>query len=166
MRTKLIADAEEAGIKNFGTLLNRLPKEEITKLEAKAEKGEAIDWREEMSKMPRSIVTKIELDDRQATVGLEELKHEAKETSGSFSHLKEIIYGSFVGQAIYNGIQSLISGLKEATEAGIEYNKEQDTMKTVWTSLTTETPKDGKVLVDYINSLNYSPETPKSPSNT
>lgn len=153
VRTKLIADAEEAGIKNFRTLLNRLPKEEITKLEAKAEKGEAIDWREEMSKMPRSIVTKMKLDDRQATVGLEELKHEAKETSGSFSHLKEIIAGSFVGQAIYNGIQSMVSGLKEATEAGIEYNKEQDTMKTVWTSLTTETPKDGKVMVDYINSI-------------
>ena len=153
VRTKLIADAEEAGIKNFRTLLNHLPKEEVTKLEAKAEKGEAIDWREEMSKMPRSIVTKMKLDDKQATVGLQELKHEAKETSGSFSHLKEIIAGSFVGQAIYNGIQSIVSGLKEATEAGIEYNKEQDTMKTVWTSLTTETPKDGKILVDYINSI-------------
>jgi tape measure domain-containing protein len=153
VHTKLIADAEEAGIKNFRTLLNHLPKEEVTKLEAKAEKGEAIDWREEMSKMPRSIVTKMKLDDKQATVGLQELKHEAKETSGSFSHLKEIIAGSFVGQAIYNGIQSMVSGLKEATQAGLEYNKEQDTMKTVWTSLTTETPKDGKVLVDYINSI-------------
>lgn len=153
VRTKLIAEAKEAGIENFRTLLNHLPKEEVTKLEAKAEKGEAIDWREEMSKMPRSIVTKMKLDDRQATVGLQELKHEAKETGGSFSHLKEIIAGSFVGQAIYNGIQSIVSGLKEATQAGLEYNKEQDTMKTVWTSLTTETPKDGKVLVDYINSI-------------
>ncbi|ULQ49059.1 tape measure protein [Liquorilactobacillus nagelii] len=153
VRTKLIAEAKEAGIENFRTLLNHLPKEEVTKLEAKAEKGEAIDWREEMSKMPRSIVTKMKLNDKQATVGLQELKHEAKETSGSFSHLKEIIAGSFVGQAIYNGIQSMVSGLKEATQAGLEYNKEQDTMKTVWTSLTTETPKDGKVLVDYINSI-------------
>lgn len=153
VRTKLIADAEESGIKNFRSLLNRLPKEEITKLEAKAEKGEVIDWREEMSKMPRSIVTKMKLDDKQATVGLEELRHEAKETNGSFSHLKEIIAGSFVGQAIYSGIQSMVSGLKEATEAGIEYNKEQDTMKTVWTSLTTQAPKDGKVLVDYINNI-------------
>lgn len=79
-RTKLIASAEEAGIKNFRALLNELPKEEVTKLEAKAEKGKAIDWREEMSKMPRSIVTKMKLDDKQATVGLQELKHEAKET--------------------------------------------------------------------------------------
>lgn len=153
VHTKLIASAEEAGIKNFRALLNELPKEEVTKLEAKAEKGETIDWREEMSKMPRSIVTKMKLDDKQATVGLQELKHEAKETGGSFSHLKEIITGSFVGQAIYNGIQSLVSGLKSAAQAGLEYNKEQDTMKTVWTSLTTQAPKDGKVLVDYINSL-------------
>ncbi len=153
VRTKLIANAEEAGIKNFRSLLNHIPKEEITKLEAKIKNNEAINWREEMAKMPRSVVTKMKLDDKQATVGLEELRSQAKSTSGSFSHLKEIIAGSFVGQAIYNGIQSLVSGLKEATQAGLEYNKEQDTMKTVWTSLTTEAPKDGKELVNYINDI-------------
>lgn len=130
-----------------------MPKEEVTKLEAKVEKGEEINWREEMSKMPKEIVTKMKLDGDQATVGLSKLKEEADNTGKHFTHLKEIIIGSFVGQAISNGIQSLVTGLKEATEAGIAYNKEQDTMKTVWTSLTTEAPKDGKELVSYINSL-------------
>ncbi|EJE97693.1 tape measure protein [Liquorilactobacillus mali] len=153
VRTKLVASAEEAGIKNFKSLLSKMPKEEVTKLEAKVEKGEEINWREEMSKMPKEIVTKMKLDGDQATVGLSRLKEEADNTGKHFTHLKEIIVGSFVGQAISNGIQAIVSGLKEATAAGIEYNKEQDTMKTVWTSLTTEAPKDGKELVSYINSL-------------
>ncbi|MFT8477732.1 MAG: tape measure protein [Liquorilactobacillus sp.] len=153
VRTKLVASAEEAGIKNFKSLLGKLPKEEVTKLEAKVEKGEEINWREEMSKMPKEIVTKMKLDGDQATVGLSKLKEEADNTGNHFHRLRDIIVGSFVGQAISNGIQAIVSGLKEATAAGIEYNKEQDTMKTVWTSLTTEAPKDGKELVSYINSL-------------
>ncbi|MFT8491558.1 tape measure protein [Oenococcus sicerae] len=151
--TKLIASAEEAGIKNFRTLLGRLPKEEVTRLEAKVQKGEEINWREEMSRMPKEVVTKMKLDGDQATVGLSKLKEEADNTGNHFHRLRDIIVGSFVGQMISQGVRSLITGLKDATQAGMEYNKEQDTMKTVWTSLTTEAPKDGKVLVDYINSL-------------
>lgn len=153
VRTKLLASAEEAGIKNFRSLLAHLPKEEVTRLEAKVQKGEEINWREEMSRMPKEVVTKMKLDGDQATVGLSKLKEEADNTGNHFHRLRDIIVGSFVGQMISQGVRSLITGLKDATQAGMEYNKEQDTMKTVWTSLTERVPKDGKVMVDYINQV-------------
>ncbi|MEG6580798.1 tape measure protein [Lactiplantibacillus plantarum] len=153
VEAKLVAKAEEAGITNFKQLLNRVPKQARTELMAKAEKGEAIDWENTMRKMPRSVTTRMKLDKGQASEGLTTLKKQSESTEHSFSHLKEIMAGTFLGGAIQAGVQGLVMGLKNAAKAGMEYNKEQDTMKTVWTALTTEAPKDGKELIDYINSL-------------
>lgn len=153
IEAKLVAKAEEAGITNFRSLLNRIPEQKRTELMAKVEKGEAIDWENTMRKMPHSVTTKMRLNKGQASEGLLSLRKEANNTQHSFSRLKDIMIGSFLGGAIQAGVQGLVSGLKNAAKAGMEYNKEQDTMKTVWTALTTEAPKDGKELVDYINSL-------------
>ncbi|MGA3472950.1 tape measure protein [Lactiplantibacillus plantarum] len=153
VEAKLIAKAEESGITNFKQLLNRIPKQARTELMAKAERGEVINWEETMRNMPRSVTTRMKLDKGQASEGLTALKKQSESTEHSFSHLKEIMAGTFLGGAIQAGVQGLVIGLKNAAKAGMEYNKEQDTMKTVWTALTTEAPKDGKELVDYINSL-------------
>lgn len=153
IEAKLVAKAEEAGITNFRSLLNRIPEQKRTELMAKVEKGEAIDWENTMRKMPHSVITKMRLDKGQASEELLSLRKEANNTQHSFSRLKDIMIGSFLGGAIQAGVQGLVSGLKNAAKAGMEYNREQDTMKTVWTALTTEAPKDGKELVDYINQL-------------
>ncbi|WP_353986605.1 tape measure protein [Lactiplantibacillus plantarum] len=153
VEAKLVAKAEEAGIINFRSLLNRIPKQARTELMAKVDKGEVIDWENTMHKMPRSVTTRMKLNKGQASEGLTALKKQSESTGHSFSHLKEIVAGTFLGGAIMAGVQGLVTGLKDAAKAGMEYNKEQDTMKTVWTALTTEAPKDGKELVDYINSL-------------
>lgn len=153
VEAKLVAKAEEAGITNFKQLLNRIPKQARTELTAKAERGEVINWEETMRNMPRSVTTRMKLNKGQASEGLTALKKQSESTEHSFSHLKEIVAGTFLGGAIMAGVQGLVTGLKDATKAGMEYNKEQDTMKTVWTALTTEAPKDGKELVNYINSL-------------
>lgn len=153
VEAKLVAKAEEAGITNFRSLLNRIPEQKRTELLAKVEKGEAVDWENTMRKMPHSVTTKMRLDKGQASEGLLSLRKEANNTKHSFSRLKDIMVGSFLGGAIQAGVQGLVSGLKDAAKAGMEYNKEQDTMKTVWTALTSEAPKDGKELVNYINQL-------------
>ncbi len=153
VEVKLVAKAEEAGITNFKQLLNRIPKQARTELTAKAERGEVINWEETMRNMPRSVTTRMKLDKGQASEGLTALKKQSESTEHSFSHLKEIVAGTFLGGAIQAGVQGLVTGLKDAAKAGMEYNREQDTMKTVWTALTTEAPKDGKELVDYINQL-------------
>lgn len=151
--TKLEANAKEAGVKNFRKMLNQIPRNQLTRLKAKSERGEVIDWKKEISRIPEKKSTKLKVDKKQASDDLNALKKQSKSTEHSFSHLKEIMVGTFLGGTIQAGVQGLVMGLKNAAKAGMEYNKEQDTMKTVWTALTTEAPKDGKELVDYINSL-------------
>lgn len=150
--TKITADAKEQGIDNFGKLLRKLPKQVRTELLASAQKGEVINYEELLRKVPTKIVTHIKLNDN-ASVGLRSLRREADETKASFSRLKDIMIGSFAGGLAVSGIQAIKNGLTEATKAGMEYNREQDTMRTVWTALTTQAPEDGKKLVEFINDL-------------
>ncbi|MDM7527705.1 tape measure protein [Lacticaseibacillus paracasei] len=183
VKTELIAEAKDAGIKNFSAVLKKLPKEQRVELLTKVEDGKAIDFEKLIKSLPKEVQSEIKVKD-EATVPLEKiekrqqdlpkstetvvkakdeasapLKHvdEQVETTGKgFSHLKEIIAGSLAANLISSGIGALTSGLKEAYQAGMEYNKEQDTMRTVWKSLTTEAPQDGQQLIDYINKLGQS----------
>lgn len=152
VKTKLIADAREQGIENFGHLLGKIPKEQRTELVAKVQHGEVINYEELLRKVPARIVTEAKLNNR-ASLPLHELQQEANQTTHSFGRLKDMIAGTFIGGMAINGIHAIGNGLKEAARAGMEYNVEQDRMKTVWTALTTEAPKDGKVLVNYINDM-------------
>ena len=114
----------------------------------------------ELRDLPKETVTKVKFDTDGVKVGASEVAkqtrkvgNEMDKTAKKSRRLKDIIAGSFAGTMISNGVMALTNGLHEAAQAGMEYNKEQDTMKTVWTSLTTEAPKDGKNLVKYINSM-------------
>lgn len=149
---KLEAQANKAGINNFEELLSKLPKEKRTELLAKAEKGEVVNYEKLLREIPAKVTSEVELNDN-ATTGLKAIKQQAERTGDKFRRLKDIMIGTFVANAVMGGVNAITNGLKEMTKAGMEYNKEQDTMKTVWTALTTEAPQDGKELVDYINNL-------------
>ena len=152
VKTKLVAEAREQGIENFGQLLRKIPKRQRTELIAQAQRGEVINYEELLRKVPARIITEAKLNDR-ASLPMRQLQQEAKQTTNSFGRLKDMIAGTFIGGMAINGIHAIRNGLKEAARAGMEYNVEQDRMKTVWTALTTEAPKDGKVLVNYINDM-------------
>lgn len=152
VKTKLIADAKEQGINNFDRLLSKIPKKQLTELIAKAQKGEVINYEELLRKLPAKIVTEAKLNNK-ASLPLRELQSEAKQTSNSFSRLHDIIAGTFVGGLAVNGLTAIKNGLLASAKAGMEYNIQQDRMKTVWTALTTEAPRDGKVLTNYINDM-------------
>ena len=152
VKTKLVAEAREQGIENFGQLLRKIPKRQRTELIAQAQRGEVINYEELLRKVPARIITEAKLNDR-ASLPMRQLQQEAKQTTNSFGRLKDMIAGTFIGGMAINGIHAIGNGLKEAARAGMEYNVEQDRMKTVWTALTTEAPKDGKVLVNYINDM-------------
>ena len=119
---------------------------------AQAQRGEVINYEELLRKVPARILTEAKLNDR-ASLPMRQLQQEAKQTTNSFGRLKDMIAGTFIGGMAINGIHAIGNGLKEAAHAGMEYNVEQDRMKTVWTALTTEAPRDGKVLVNYINDM-------------
>lgn len=152
VKTELIAQAKEQGITNFDQLLKKIPKKQLTELIAQAQRGEVINYEELLRKVPARIITEAKLNDK-ASLPMRQLQQEAKQTTNSFGRLKDMIAGTFIGGMAINGIHAIGNGLKEAARAGMEYNVEQDRMKTVWTALTTEAPKDGKVLVNYINDM-------------
>lgn len=141
-KTKLESIAEKQGFTSFKTMFDAVPKEARTHLDFETNKGEFNDIKKAMSDIAEPINKKINVDSTSVDTA-----------SKRFGHLKEIIAGTFAGQMIANGFNALTSGFRSATQAGMAYNKEQDTMKTVWTALTTEAPRDGKELVNYINSL-------------
>lgn len=152
VRTKLIADAKKNGIDNFGKLLRKIPKEQRTELIAKAQKGEAINYEELLRKIPARVITEVKLNDH-ASLPLRQLQTEAKETSHSFSRLKDVMAGTFLGGMAIQGLNGIKNGLIASAKAGMQFNIAQDRMKTIWKSLTTEAPKDGEEIISYINSM-------------
>ena len=152
VRTKLIADAKKNGIDNFGKLLRKIPKEQRTELIAKAQRGDVINYEELLRKIPARVITEAKLNDH-ASLPLRQLQTEAKETSHSFSRLKDVMAGTFLGGMAIQGLNGIKNGLIASAKAGMQFNIEQDRMKTIWKSLTTEAPKDGEEIISYINSM-------------
>lgn len=118
-KTKLIAEAQKAGIDNFGKLLKHLPKKQQTELLAKAEKGEVIDFEELIKKVPKKYQTEMKLNDN-ASPALKSIQNEAQATSDKFSHLKEIIAGSFIGNALSGAFSAVTSGLQSLASEAIQ----------------------------------------------
>lgn len=57
---------------------------------------------------------------------------EAEETSHSFKHFRDTALGTFAGNAIQNGIQSITSNLQDAVKEGLQFNIAADDMKKKW----------------------------------
>lgn len=152
VKTRLIAEAKDQGITNFDKLLKKIPKKQLTKLVAQVKRGEVVNYEELLRKIPAKVATEVKLNDK-ASLPLKQVTAEAKNTGHTFSRLHDIIAGSFVGGLAVSGINAVKNGLIGAAKAGMEYNVQQDRMKTVWTALTTEAPKDGKQLISFINDI-------------
>lgn len=118
-KTKLLAEAKKAGIDNFGKLLKHLPKKQQTELLAKAQKGEVIDFDDLIKKVPKKYLTEMKLNDN-ASPGLRNIQEEAQNTSNKFSHLKEIIAGSFLGNALSGAFSAATSGLQSLASEAIQ----------------------------------------------
>ena len=147
---KLEAKANKSGVTNFREMLNDLPKKKQTELLAKAESSKVVDFEQLLNKMPHKTVTKMEVSDH-ATTPIKNIKREADETNRGMHSLRDGVKGALGAGLIMAGTSALVGGLKDATKAGMEYNKQQDTMRTVWHSLTEEVPKDGKSVLDFID---------------
>ena len=152
VKTRLIAEAKDQGITNFDKLLKKIPRKQLTELVAQVKRGEVVNYEELLRKIPAKVATEVKLNDK-ASLPLKQVTAEAKNTGHTFSRLHDIIAGSFVGGLAVSGINAVKNGLIGAAKAGMEYNVQQDRMKTVWTALTTEAPKDGKQLISFINDI-------------
>lgn len=90
-----------------------------------------------------------------------------KQATTQAKTMGEVMKGSFLGtfasNLAQNAIMAITGKMHDLIAAGKQYNIEQDTMKTVWHSLTTQAPRDGQQMLDFINKLSqhsiYSAET-------
>lgn len=141
VKTKLIAEAKDAGIKNFNTILKKLPKEQRVELLTKVEDGKAIDFEKLIKSLPKEVKSEIKVKD-EATVPLEKIEkkqqdipgkkettvkandhasaplrhisNEADDTGRHFRGLRDIIAGTMIGNLLSSGFimaQSTITGL-------------------------------------------------------
>ena len=128
LRTKLVADAEDHGIKNMDELLKKIPKELRTELVAKAHKGEVIDYESLLKRLPAKQLTEVKLND-QASPSLRRLQAEATRTGEQFTSLKDIIRGSFVGNLLASGAQSIMGYLSSIAHEAITTSDAMDKFK-------------------------------------
>ncbi|MEN3086292.1 tape measure protein [Lacticaseibacillus paracasei] len=141
VKTELIAEARDAGIKNFSAVLKKLPKEQRVELLTKVEDGKAIDFEKLIKSLPKEVKSEIKVKD-EATVPLEKIEkkqqdipgkkettvkandhasaplrhisNEADDTGRHFRGLRDIIAGTMIGNLLSNGFimaQSTITGL-------------------------------------------------------
>ena len=141
VKTELIAEAKDAGIKNFSTILKKLPKEQRVELLTKVEDGKAIDFEKLIKSLPKEVKSEIKVKD-EATVPLDKIEkkqqdipgkkettvkandhasaplrhisNEADDTGRHFRGLRDIIAGTMIGNLLSSGFimaQSTITGL-------------------------------------------------------
>lgn len=132
VKTKLVADAEKAGIENFDKLLKKLPRKQLTELAAQVQKGEVVDYEALLKTVPAKLLTTLELNDN-ASEGLQKLKQEATETETKFTSLKDIIKGTFIGGLAAQGVGMITSALgdlvSQSMQASDAIYKFKSTMK-------------------------------------
>lgn len=142
--------------------LNGIPREKITNLHAKVndsalkahermihdvppEKGTILYIKDAFSNRLRDFKNKV----HDATSSAQRDVDNAKR---SFSMLKGVMAGTFVGGAVLNGIYAIGNGLKEAAGAGMQFDTEQQKMLATWHTLTGSAGQ-AKGMVNTINDL-------------
>src|SRR5699024_7566769 len=132
VKTKLVADAQKAGIENFDHLLKKVPKKELTELATKAQKGEVIDYEALLKKVPAKVLTNLQVNDN-ASSPRRKIMHEADSASSHCTSLKGIVAGTFIGGLMTRGISMITSAMgglvHEAMNASDAIYKFKSTMK-------------------------------------
>lgn len=155
IKAKIDFDDDQATRKldRFKTMSEKIPENKHTKMSVDDNASSKFkDAYEASKKVPKIHETalKAKNETKPAFNSFDSSMETSKKHASVF---KSVLLGTFAGNLISNGVQALVGGLKSATAAGMAYNKQQDTMKTVWTALTNEAPKDGKKLTNYINDV-------------
>lgn len=150
VKSEIIAQANDAGIINFEKILDKIPKSVKTELIADVRDGKAIDFEETLRKIPREKATSLKVND-EATEPVKRYTSSVEEAGEKTHTLRDVMMGTFVGGLIQSGVSAITNGLHEMTQAGEEYNVQQDTMKINWENLTREAPQDGQQMIGMIN---------------
>lgn len=142
--------------------LNGVPKEKLTNLKAKVDDSALKAHERMIHDVPPEKGTRLYIKDAFSNQlknfknkfhdAASSAQRDANNTKRSFSTLKGVMAGTFVGGAVLNGIYAIGNGLKEAAGAGMQFDTEQQKMNQTWLTLTGNASK-GRAMVNTINDL-------------
>ena len=137
--------------KKLNDAVARIPTSKTVNLKAKFDDDKLKTFSRKIHDVPEQKSTWLKIKDGFSSQ-MSKAQKQANDTKKSFSDLKGVMAGTFVGGAVLNGIYAIGNGLKEATAAGMEFDTEQQKMQQTWLTLT-NSKNAAQGMVDTINEL-------------
>ena len=131
--------------------LKGVPKERFTNFKVKVEDAKLASFARKVHDVPENKNTSVTVKDN-ASGPLNRLRTQIHNVGNSFSSLKNIMAGTFLGNAALQGLNAIGNGIKNVIGIGWNYVSQQQTMQASWNTLTGSAAK-GQKLVDMTNKL-------------
>lgn len=131
--------------------INGIPKEKVFNLKAKFDDDKLKTFSRKINDVPEQKSIWLKIKDGFSN-SLKNAQQDAGNTKKSFSNLREVMTGTFLGNAVLNGIYAIGNGLKGLIATGYQYTRQQQTMIASWNTLTGSASK-GQEMVDMTNKL-------------
>ena len=150
--TTLKSKINDENIGIFSRKVRDVPKERSVLLRVKDHfTDEFKHFGEQIRKTPKKHSLLLRIKDGFSN-GFKKFNESANKTRETGHRLRDIIQGTFVGNALYSAYDKVKDGIIEATKAGYDFDKEQQVMLQTWTTLT-GSASQAKGMVNTINDL-------------
>lgn len=145
------AESIRGQFKKTTEVINGIPKEKVFNLKAKFDDDKLKTFSRKINDVPEQKSIWLKIKDGFSN-SLKNAQQDADNTKKSFSNLREVMTGTFLGNAVLNGIYAIRNGLKGLIATGYQYTRQQQTMIASWNTLTGSASK-GQEMVDMTNKL-------------
>lgn len=145
------AESIRGQFKKTTEVINGIPKEKVFNLKAKFDDDKLKTFSRKINDVPEQKSIWLKIKDGFSNY-LKNAQQDADNTKKSFSNLREVMTGTFLGNAVLNGIHAIGNGLKGLIATGYQYTRQQQTMIASWNTLTGSASK-GQEMVDMTNKL-------------
>lgn len=146
-----VAESIRGQFKKTTEVINGIPKEKVFNLKAKFDDDKLKTFSRKINDIPEQKSIWLKIKDGFSN-SLKNAQQDADNTKKSFSNLREVMTGTFLGNAVLNGIYAIGNGLKGLIATGYQYTRQQQTMIASWNTLTGSASK-GQEMVDMTNKL-------------
>ena len=145
------AESIRGQFKKTTKVINGIPKEKVFNLKAKFDDDKLKTFSRKINDVPEQKSIWLKIKDGFSN-SLKNAQQDANNTKKSFSNLREVMTGTFLGNAVLSGIYAIGNGLKGLIATGYQYTRQQQTMIASWNTLTGSDSK-GQEMVDMTNKL-------------
>lgn len=145
------AESIRGQFKKTTKVINGIPKEKVFNLKAKFDDDRLKTFSRKINDVPEQKSIWLKIKDGFSN-SLKNAQQDANNTKKSFSNLREVMTGTFLGNAVLSGIYAIGNGLKGLIATGYQYTRQQQTMIASWNTLTGSASK-GQEMVDMTNKL-------------